>query len=52
MIAHYPVKFIANGIDRVDSLKSYTVNTMKNDSSIEKFKDQIRRVYNHLCLFS
>jgi hypothetical protein len=62
MISHYPVKFIANGIDRVDSLKSYTIdncipccwdcNTMKNDMPLDGFKEQIRKVYKHLCLSS
>lgn len=48
-----------NGIDRTDSLKRYvrdncvaccpTCNIMKNDSTLEEFKNQIVRIYNGLC---
>ena len=61
-LSHYPVQVIANGIDRVDNLKGYvpnncvsccrTCNLMKNKSSLEEFKNQIKKIGKQLCLFS
>ena len=49
-------KFIANGIDRIDSAKGYTVdncvscctqcNTMKLNYTREQFLNQVKRIYN------
>lgn len=60
MVSHYAVKTIANGIDRVDNSKPYTLdncvpccktcNLMKHKLTVETFKEQIRKVYNHICL--
>ena len=59
-LSHYPIQVIANGIDRVDNSKGYvpnncvscclTCNLMKNKSSLEEFKNQIKWIYQ--CLFS
>lgn len=52
------VTYTYNGLDRIDSDKGYilnnvvpccqTCNTMKSDMSVDEFRDQVRRVYNHL----
>lgn len=57
---HYPVKVIANGIDRVNNSKPYiiencvsccsTCNLMKNKMSVDDFKNHIRKVHEFLCL--
>lgn len=50
------VKYIANGIDRIDSNKGYSINNivsccptcniMKNKFSLDVFYDKIRKIYN------